>query len=360
MSHFKILPSILTPWSEQVISGKLDPTLIKIGEILPSEPCENGSLFFRTTDNTLWVCVNGAWELVQTDTTGPTGPTGPLGNTGPTGPLGPTGLSGGFAGKGDTGPIGPTGVVGDTGPTGATGEQGPTGTTGATGAVGDTGPTGATGEQGPTGPIGLTGPTGPTGPIGLTGPTGPIGLIGPTGSDPLGIELYVTSNTGIQDVKLEDSIYFPIAGTGSINSGIKNAIYPMFTGFNNSTISTTGAALYTTGADSTNIENYILLFAPVENPTAVDFRVRLTGTPANNITAFVEIRRPTPNLLGGEIIATVSSNLQNKPGPFDISLLSWTQGIDDPFSTDGVVVFVQVPDNNGVVLGGCQLIIRRY
>ena len=44
--------------------GNIDPT-IPHGDTLPVGIYENGSLFFRTSDNTLWVCENGLFILVS-------------------------------------------------------------------------------------------------------------------------------------------------------------------------------------------------------------------------------------------------------------------------------------------------------
>jgi hypothetical protein len=138
-----------------------------------------GQLWFKTTENILYVCVDpttaGSVTVYHTSETpgygwiksiGVAGATGPQG---PQGPQGPTGAASTVAGP--AGPQGPQGVPGSsTGVVGPTGPQGPTGATGSQGPTGPQGPTGATGAASSVaGPTGATGPQGPTGPAGASG-----------------------------------------------------------------------------------------------------------------------------------------------------------------------------------------------
>jgi hypothetical protein len=231
-NNYKLFPNTTSALSASTIS--IIPPPVTIGNTLPPGICEDGTLFWNTVINTLYVCENGIF-IPSTGSIGPTGTvsgdlipsadltynlgasgarwnsiyagTGvfnantvvigniSLGVTGPTGseqlyinhpvrtlsmtigaPTDPLTLQSTGGQLIITNPSGTSTVVGSTGPTGPSG--GPVGPTGSIGSTGSslTGPTGT--QSTVTGPTGLQGIQGTTGLQGIQGTTGPTGLQG--------------------------------------------------------------------------------------------------------------------------------------------------------------------------------------
>ena len=241
------------------------------------------------------------------------------GTVGPTGPQGPEGPQGEQGLQGPAGPKGDKGDKGDTGSPGSQGIQGIPGTQGPAGPKGDKGDTGPAGPQGVKGDTGATGPAGPQGPAGTPAP--------------------------IVDTFLLDIFNW----TGS--QTVANAAFLNF-------LSLAGITQQTGGTAGLSLSAGLLKFPARIKPSGVTFTIRITGTVGGAAGTArewkIQTRRPDAvTVIGSAPTVKVSgTDIGNR----DTVLRSYTSGVADPFTTQGVMVGLQ--NDSGQTITLTSVIIR--
>jgi hypothetical protein len=85
-----------------------------------------------------------------------------------------------------------------------------------------------------------------------------------------------------------------------------------------------------------------------------------TAFPNNSI--FLQLRRPdNEDIKLCTIVGNTSVYTSNVRSPIDIAFISFSSGITDQFTTDGVIVGIVMTDNVGITTPfDVQFLIRRY
>lgn len=157
---------------------------------------------------------------------------------------------------------------------------------------------------------------------GTPGPAGPAGPAGQKGDPVNAYALDVYNWTGTQDIAAGDSLnILTLPFTKNISGG------------------------------STSIADSVMKMVPVDGQTGIQFTIRITGNTGANTDAkewMVQVVRVDENTIVSSVNAWRPSGVANINNR-ESFISSYTNGEDDPYSTDGLKLMIRNPGSGATI-----------